>query len=49
MMKAIRTHDFGAVWHCYLNNIFQYLNNNNTSDMYFYNPQIYISIILKTE
>ena len=26
-----------VVWHCCLNNNFQYLNNNNTSDMYFYN------------
>ena len=40
--------NIGAVWHCCLNNSFQYLNNN-TSDTYFYNIQIHISTTLKTE
>ena len=32
-----------------LNNNFQYLNNNNTFNMYFYNIQTCISTTLKTE
>ena len=39
----------GAVWYQYLNNSFQYLNNNNTSNTYFYNTKTRVFTTLKTE
>ena len=39
----------GAVWYQYLNNSFQCLNNNNTSNTYFYNTKTRIFTTLKTE
>ena len=29
----------GDFWYQFLNNSFQYLNNNNTSNMYFHNTE----------
>ena len=35
----LNTWHIGPIWHCCLNNSFRCLNNNNTSDTYFYNTQ----------
>ena len=44
-----QTKALGVVWYPLLNNSFQCLKNNNTSDTYFYNTQTHTSTTLKTE